>query len=399
MITDRHSTKKILIIIFLLSLTIRLGLGIYEYRKGEIEFTGSDQLDYISYAKNIISQGIFVPDISTFYSNSHLVGPVYPMIIALSFKIFGETFFPLIVLNAILSAFITILIYYLGKMCFNNIVGLLSSIWSIFYVPFIDKIPYVLKEVPNIFVFILLTIILIKVLKERKISYNTFILPVIFTFLIHMDERFFTYLPIFIIMFIFVNKAYWKLQVNKLLLFAGIVMILMIPWLIRNYYVYKRPVILTERAAKFTDKIFGYSDSQNETKNEKYQLRTDKAHEFTLNAFNYYMDNSEYEHKSKMDSLLLNYNLSESQTIKFGQTLSEDEKLDFAKTEIDSNTNDSIIHNIKKPVKGSQYCGKYTLRDAGLSQIKNRKVRIIIMASKMKMNILFFCFMVYFFYL
>ena len=70
-----------------------------------------DDWDYISYAKNIMSQGIWIPDISKLYSNSHLVGPAFPIILALLFTIFGENYLSVIILNAILSSLICVLIY------------------------------------------------------------------------------------------------------------------------------------------------------------------------------------------------------------------------------------------------------------------------------------------------
>ena len=328
---NRLSDKQLIIVIFIIALIIRLGFGIYIFlQKGSSGF--DDDWDYISYAKNIISQGIFVPDISTFYSNSYLVGPVFPLIIAFSFIIFGETYWPIIILNAVLSAFIPILIYYLGKFCFSKKTGLLAALWSVFYVQHIYRIPTVLKEVTNCFVFLLIIIIFFKVLNERKISYKDLILPIVFSILIHMDERFFTYFPIIILCFLLFNKSSLKISFKKCLVFASITIFLMLPWLIRNYYVYNRVVVLTERTTKFTDKLFGYNNYLIE--NEEKKLHADKVHKFTLSIFSHYMDYSEFEHKSKLDSFLTNYDLNEEYS--FGQMLSINEKNDFAKTEIDS---------------------------------------------------------------
>ena len=137
--------RKILILIFVISLIIRIGFGIYSYQTmGTSKFV--DDWDYISFANNLIEQGIFVTDLSTFYSNSHEVGPGFPIIIALSLKIFGESYLPIIILNAIISSLIPIIIFYLGKEIFNKEVGLISSLWSIFYVLHIIYIPFVLIE-------------------------------------------------------------------------------------------------------------------------------------------------------------------------------------------------------------------------------------------------------------
>ena len=254
---NKYPASKILIIIFLVSLSIRLGFGIYTFQKtGTSKFC--DDWDYISYGEQIIEQGIFVPDISKLFSNSHLVGPGFPLIIAAMFKIFGESYLPVIVLNAIVSSFICILVFYIGKEVFDRNVGLISAVWSIFYVNFIVYIPSVLKEVWLAFLFPLIIYLFILETKRNEISCKNILLPVTYAFLIHMDERFFTFFPVLIISFLFLDQVGCKLGLKKSLLFSVIVIMLMIPWLVRNYYVYNRPIILTERTARFTDKLFGY---------------------------------------------------------------------------------------------------------------------------------------------
>lgn len=78
----------------------------------------------------------------------------------------------------------------------------------------------------------------------------------LFAFLIHMDERFFAYFPLLLVSFLPLDSMGWRNGLRKAVLFFAAVTVLMIPWLIRNYYVYGKPVVLTVRTAKFTDKIF-----------------------------------------------------------------------------------------------------------------------------------------------
>jgi len=262
--------RKILILIFVVSLIIRIGFGIYTYQtKGTSGF--ADDWDYISYANNIIEQGIFVTDLSTFRSNSHEVGPGFPLIVALLFKIFGESYLPIIILNAIISSLIPIIIFYLGKEVFNKQVGLISSIWSIFYVLHIRYIPFVLKEVWLAFLFPLIIYLFIVAIKKDR-YFLLLMFSMLYAFLIHIDERFFTYFPILIIAFLLLDIKSWKSGFKKSALFTSVVLFLMVPWLVRNYSVYKRPVILTERTAGFTDKIFGYTNQANNDKKGWIQL-------------------------------------------------------------------------------------------------------------------------------
>lgn len=261
---NKLSHKQLLFAIILIAFIIRLGFGIVIFQQ-----TGTsgycDDWDYISYAKNILDQGIFVRDLSSFQSNSHLVGPVFPMIVALSLIIFGETYLPIIILNVIVSTLICILIYLIGKQVFNSKVGLIASFWSAFYVLFIRYIPRVLKEtwVPFLFLFLILMFLCIS--KQKRISYINPIMGLLFSLLIHMDERFFIYFPVLAICFLIFDKLNWKSGFKKAVIFSFTVILIMIPWLIRNYQVYKKPVIITERTSQFTDKIFGYNDETNES--------------------------------------------------------------------------------------------------------------------------------------
>ena len=293
-----------------------------------------DSWDYILFAKNIISQGIFVPDISILPSNIHMTPPGYPLLIAFFFNIFGETFWPIIFFNALLSASMPILIYYLGKICFNKKVGLWAAFWAIFYINHFFTLHYILREVVNSFMFLVLIIFFIKALEEIKISVNTYILPIIFFILIHIDERFFTYFPILVLLFLLFDNTGYKNTLKKSIIFISCTLFLMLPWLIRNYYVYDRVIILTEMTARFTDPILGYGDKDNLREDELFKLNSDSIHKFTVDVFEYYMNQCNQEHRLNLDLLLKNYKLHIDND--FGQYMSSQEKADFAKTGIDS---------------------------------------------------------------
>lgn len=231
-----------------------------------------------------------VPDLSTLFSNSHLVGPGFPLIIALLFSIFGNTILPIIIFNAIISALLSILIFYLGKLVFSREVGLFSAIWSVFFAQYIFFVPYILKEILFCFLFVLLFIFYLKSINEKKIGWSLVIFGLTYIYLIHTDERFFVYFPIFFIFFIFFDKNNWKDGFKKGLIFFIMTIILMIPWSIRNYKVYNRPVILTERTAKFTDGLFGYNSNYINKLKKKKEMKT-KVYEQIDVLFDYYSYN------------------------------------------------------------------------------------------------------------
>jgi len=235
--------------------------GITEFR---------DDWDYISYGKQINEQGIWLED--TGKLKDARIGPGFPLIIAALFRIFGENYYAIFILNALISSLIPLVIYFLGKQVFSRKTALLSALWGVIYILHIHYVNAVLKEIWLAFLLPLLIYLFILEVKKDKINWLSLLLSVLYAFLIHMDERYFTYFPVFAISFFVLDNDYWGKRLKKAALFVIIVLILMIPWLVRNYQIYGRIVILTERTTRFTDKIFGYKEEVEERKREKAEL-------------------------------------------------------------------------------------------------------------------------------
>lgn len=263
-INTKTGLKKMFAVIFLVSFLIRVLFGIYSFMtKGPGPF--GDDLKYIKFAKNMIQNGIFSP-----YKVSP-VGPGFPLVVAFLFMIFGESVLPVMVLNALVSALLSILIFYLGKELFNERVGMMAAFWSMFYVLFIRYTPRVLKENWLAFLFPLVILLFLKETKRDKVSLHLLIpLSISFAFLIHMDERYFAFFPLLILGFVFLDMKSWKNGFLKSVWFCLFVVVLMIPWMIRNYSVYNKIVILSERTTAITDKILGIRD-ESTFKNTKHR--------------------------------------------------------------------------------------------------------------------------------
>ena len=226
----------------------------------------ADDWLYLEFAQQIISQGILVLDISNMSSSVSSLGPIFPLIVSFSLKLFGDNYYPIIILNAMLSAVVTVLIFVLGNEIFNKYVAFFGSIWSLFYIYYLRWIPFVLKEVWLQFLFLLIIILLIQEIKRKNVSWKMILLfSLIFSILIHSDERFFVYSVVFAFLFVLFNIKNFKCCIKKAFLFLSFVLLFMIPWLVRNNYVYDRPVFLTERTAILTDKILGYNNNKNLT--------------------------------------------------------------------------------------------------------------------------------------
>lgn len=270
------SHRKLILYFFLLSLMIRLIYGIIYYLKsGTSGF--ADDWAYIKFAEEMLEQGIFVDDISGLTQTKSAITPFYPFIIYLSFKIFGIIYLPLIIINAFLSAFVTYIIYYIGKYSFNETVGILSSFWTIFYVNSIRWVPNLLKESLIQFLFALLILIVLVYVTRNSGYFVLTLMSIVFVLLIHTDERYIIYsMPIALLVVIMKGPSLSQ-RLLSLVYLNVIILVLMTPWLIRNYSVYKRPVVLSERTAIITDKLFNY-------KNDNYFAQEIQLSEATLDS-------------------------------------------------------------------------------------------------------------------
>ncbi len=272
---------KAISIILAISLIFRVGYSIYSFNTIDTSRFGDDW-DYISYAQNILDQGVWVEDISKLRGNAHLVGPGFPLVLAGIFKIFGEKYVAVYLINSLISSIMVVLMIYLGKELFNNRVGFMSGTWCVFYVLFIYYIPTCLKEVWLIFFITLCIYLFILDTKREKITWRNSIFVCAYSFLIHVDERFFSLFPIFLIFYAILDNSNWRNGLYKATIFGIFVCLSMIPWSIRNYKVYQKPIILTKRTEPLTDLIL-FKDTDGE-RNYRY------GYDYNLDLYQSYAD-------------------------------------------------------------------------------------------------------------
>jgi hypothetical protein len=204
-----------------------------------------------------------------------LVGPWLPMVVALCVMLFGDPILPMFIYNVLLTTVFIPVLYYIGKALFNKKVGILSAIWGIFYIECLKYLPHILKE-PTLFLFLPLSILfLINFIKsDNNIKYLAFA-AVSFTILIHTDERFFVYFPVFIGFFVINKSIRFKRLLKHSSIWILFVILLMLPWGVRNYKVFEELVILTPRTTAITSNIWstklltGASHFSNEDVKEK----------------------------------------------------------------------------------------------------------------------------------
>ncbi len=251
------TNTSLLFYIISVAFIIRLILALYGYYTKVYEGF-ADDLAYYSLAESVMTQGFFLPDITSMNSVAKVVGPGMGWILAILFTLLGKSWLVIFLFNTLLSTGLCILIYYLGKELFNETIGLMALIWSSVYYFYLRFIVTSGKEIWIHFLF-LSTIFC--VLRFRKVSRKwipLLLCSLSYSLLIHIDERFFAYIPLLFVALFMLNTDSIIKKLQSALIFSLIVFMCMVPWLIRNYHVYHKIVILSVRTAPITDKLFGY---------------------------------------------------------------------------------------------------------------------------------------------
>lgn len=245
-------------IVFIIALVIRILYTMLNLYRFGLD-TSSDASEYIRFGQMMVSEGWMVLDLKTLNTP---VGPGYPLIFALDWFIFDNPHFTFtIIVDIILNSLTVVVIYLIVRdLKIENKFALFISLWAAVYLQYIRYTPLLNKE--NIVFFLLAcSVYLAFKLKAAEIkSSSKYIITLAFsyTYLIHTDERYLFHLPLFML-FIGLPIRLSSIKKNAFLI-AGI-LVLMVPWLYRNNLAYGRPVILTERTAQITDKIFGVEES------------------------------------------------------------------------------------------------------------------------------------------
>lgn len=249
--------------LFWFSLVIRLAYsGLYFWQNGVA--VDSDAADYAQFAQFILDQGWMVEDISRLNAHS---GPGYPLVMALDLLLFGSMSFPFTIgIQVLMNSLTPVVFYHLGReLQIKRWLMMGLALWMAVYLQHIRYTPLLTKE--NL-VFLLLPASIWFIIRLRnRFSYSWLLLWTFsYGFLIHVDERYFFFLPI-LILYVFWKQSQW--QWKPALLLCGCLALSMTPWLYRNYVVYERPVILTERVSPFTDKLLGYTTPVNPDRQDK----------------------------------------------------------------------------------------------------------------------------------
>lgn len=255
-----NKENRFLLILFLIAVIIRT-IYVYKTYSDSGDSNWSDAKLYTFYGKEF-AKGNFYPYVAENNQNL-LVGPVIPLIYAMSYILMPNNYWPFFIYNILLASGIVILLYFIGKKLLNKSLGYFMAIWGLLFFDYMKYTPTILKE-PTICFFLTLFILLTLIYWQNKQNYRILLGIVLsYSILIHTDERYLAFLPIIMVV-PFISDTTFKINKTKLfhaVTFLGLTILLLIPWTIRNYKEYGEIVLLTPRTTAITSKFWGTNQS------------------------------------------------------------------------------------------------------------------------------------------
>jgi 4-amino-4-deoxy-L-arabinose transferase-like glycosyltransferase len=218
----------------------------------------------ILYAATVGSAGDIAPDPRTYdfrtaesiHSSFEWVSepftpkaPGYILALAALMRVFGPSVWVALLFNAFLGAATTFFMYRIGERKLGPGVGLLAAIWLGLYLHHIHSAAVISRDVLVVFLWMWILHVSTQYMHNFR---SAAWMGLLYTVLIHVEPMFVVLLPVFVIGFALFTRRNRSLGVQSALLFAATVCVLCVPWMVRNYVVYKEPIPISLEATRYT---------------------------------------------------------------------------------------------------------------------------------------------------
>ena len=258
--------------IFLLALVIRLAYVGYIFLT-DVNRHFTDDVFYRRMALDILDGGRFFYELEAIDPRYDWLGPVLPWINSLTIRVFGSGWLGIFAVTSIASAFISLYIYKTALLVRNSRAAMIAGLFSAVYVYFIMFCAGVGKDIWMTLALVASAYHLLRSFHQKSNKREPAVLIpnsgvnwvhlIIFSAInvlsLHLDERFAILSPLFLLYILFgAGLRNVRCRVRPFLASSLIMLVLMLPWQIRNYMRYDKIVILTKRTEHITDKLLGY---------------------------------------------------------------------------------------------------------------------------------------------
>ena len=287
--TNKLFLWLIVLLIFITRLVIVLKAGVYD----TASLQAGDSAGYNSFANEIIS------GLNWFFIRNGFPGdhrePGYPFFLALIYFLFGSNnLIAVYIFQAALSALTAMLIYKLSLIIFKNQRAAFAAlVWAGLYFVYFRYSGELLRETLIFFLMVFLFYLFTKFSINTKLDIkNLLILAFVYTYIIHTDGRYIFYGPFLYLIFYKAIPGFIN-GVGKFLIFSAFVLLLTIPWTIRNYVAYGDVILISKLTLNLTG-------STTNPRGEHFDFRTIDSL-YTTPAFDH---NTNYPTESERQQIL-----------------------------------------------------------------------------------------------
>jgi 4-amino-4-deoxy-L-arabinose transferase-like glycosyltransferase len=246
---DESNRRVILVGLLITALLLRLTAALIlpvDYRLRD------DAVEYVSVAKHVLNAGIYGEDPGVPYA---VVPPAYPLFIAGVFALTGQSLMAVRLVQVVFGVVAVFFIYLAGKYAFSELVGLGAALICAIYPPFVIYVAPYMTEALYIPLFALYLIFLVQSLNKPS-DKNIALAAVGFGLAMLTKETLIAFPLDLPIIFWWAKVKVWQ-ALRYVLVFAAVTLLVLSPWLARNYVTFGYP-FYTSRTAYIQYELTGH---------------------------------------------------------------------------------------------------------------------------------------------
>lgn len=178
--------------------------------------------------------------------------PGYQLLLGGLFSLFGVHQWLVIIMHAFFGGVVAFLLYRIGEKSLGPSVGLFAALWFSIYVQEAQFTSILLRDVTVIMLATFTCYLLIRYAHTMR---GTLWTALAYAVLLHFDPQFLLFLPVITLYFLLYATRHRLLSVQYGFLFLGTVLVLLVPWTVRNYRVYGDPIPIALEATQYYQPI------------------------------------------------------------------------------------------------------------------------------------------------
>jgi 4-amino-4-deoxy-L-arabinose transferase-like glycosyltransferase len=226
---EKFSLKSVLLIILLLAFSAKIYTG-YSLREQFLQRGNSKT--YL----NLIAYNLLLHDEFSVKTGTPSVDyePLYPMLMSIAYRMTGNDWIGLTIIQAILHLITSLLIFFLTCKLWNQLAGFIASLYHAFY-PYLFTYTLSIYDT-TVFVFILVGLLYLTI-KEKHKPIHLILAGILIGLGLLSRGTVLTFIPpvlLYVFYKGFVEKGFLNATINCTMIIVATI-VTMSPWLIRNY--------------------------------------------------------------------------------------------------------------------------------------------------------------------